>query len=110
MLFVSVFKLLFNVIKNQFTDSNIVYSFFFPQVKFLKSISTTCIPNFPDKNLPTIFVYFEGDMRRQFIGAAEFGNDRLKCDGKFNYIYFPIHKLNKDLLSKISASQIMYAY
>jgi len=44
----------------------------FPATKFLKSISTTCIPNFPDKNLPTIFVYFEGEMKSQFIGAAEF--------------------------------------
>ena len=32
----------------------------FPTVKFLKSISTTCIPNYPDKNLPTIFIYLEG--------------------------------------------------
>ena len=31
----------------------------FPTTKFLKAISTTCIPNYPDKNLPTIFVYFE---------------------------------------------------
>ena len=33
----------------------------FPTVKFLKSISSTCIPNYPDQNLPTIFVYFEGN-------------------------------------------------
>lgn len=52
----------------------------YPQVKFLKSISTTCIPNFPDRNLPTIFVYFEGQMKRQFIGTAEFGGDSLKYD------------------------------
>merc|ERR1719187_2581196 len=32
----------------------------FPTTKFLKAISTTCIPNYPDKNLPTIFVYYEG--------------------------------------------------
>ena len=31
----------------------------FPCTKFLRAISTTCIPNYPDKNLPTIFVYFE---------------------------------------------------
>ena len=31
----------------------------FPETKFLRAISTTCIPNYPDKNLPTIFVYFE---------------------------------------------------
>lgn len=52
----------------------------FPQVKFLKSISTTCIPNFPDRNLPAIFVYFEGQLRRQFVGAAELVGNKLKFD------------------------------
>jgi hypothetical protein len=31
----------------------------FPETKFLRAISTTCIPNYPDKNLPTVFVYYE---------------------------------------------------
>ena len=35
----------------------------FPTVKFLRSISTTCIPNYPDQNLPTCFVYFEGELK-----------------------------------------------
>ncbi|MGH0172700.1 UNVERIFIED_CONTAM: hypothetical protein FKN15_067421 [Acipenser sinensis] len=52
----------------------------FPQTKFLKSISTTCIPNYPDRNLPTIFVYHEGDMRAQFIGPLVFGGMNLKID------------------------------
>ncbi|CAM4928814.1 unnamed protein product [Rotaria socialis] len=29
----------------------------YPETKFVKSISTVCIPNYPDKNLPTIFIY-----------------------------------------------------
>ncbi|KAM9804541.1 phosducin-like protein 3 [Neosynchiropus ocellatus] len=52
----------------------------FPQTKFLKSISTTCIPNYPDHNLPTIFVYFEGDMKAQFIGPLVFGGMNLKVE------------------------------
>ncbi|XP_042206032.1 viral IAP-associated factor homolog [Homarus americanus] len=52
----------------------------YPQVKFLKSISTTCIPNFQDRNLPAIFVYFEGQLKRQFIGVAEVGGDRVKYE------------------------------
>jgi len=40
----------------------------FPATKFIKSISTVCIPNYPDKNVPTIFVYCEGEMKKQFIG------------------------------------------
>ncbi len=44
----------------------------FPQVKFLKSISTTCIPNYPDRNLPTLFFYREGAMRGQLAGPHMF--------------------------------------
>ncbi|XP_017777579.1 PREDICTED: viral IAP-associated factor homolog [Nicrophorus vespilloides] len=54
-------------------------------VKFLKSISTTCIPNFPDKNLPGIFVYFEGDIKKQLVGALEFRGPNLTQD-EFEYI------------------------
>ncbi|KAM6970414.1 phosducin-like protein 3 [Aplochiton taeniatus] len=52
----------------------------FPQTKFLKSISTTCIPNYPDRNLPTIFVYCEGEMKAQFIGPLVFGGMNLKAE------------------------------
>ncbi|XP_036401163.1 phosducin-like protein 3 [Megalops cyprinoides] len=52
----------------------------FPQTKFLKSISTTCIPNYPDRNLPTVFVYFEGEMKAQYIGPLVFGGMNLKVE------------------------------
>ncbi|XP_071494924.1 viral IAP-associated factor homolog isoform X1 [Diadema antillarum] len=52
----------------------------FPATKFLRSISTTCIPNFPDKNLPTIFVYFEGELKSQFLGPLEFGGMNLTVE------------------------------
>lgn len=54
----------------------------FPQTKFIKSISTTCIANYPDHNLPTIFVYFEGEMKAQFIGPLVFGGMNLKVEGR----------------------------
>lgn len=44
----------------------------FPTTKFIKSISTTCIPNYPDKNLPTLFIYYEGKMKHQMVGPNEF--------------------------------------
>ena len=53
----------------------------FPATKFLKSISSTCIPNYPDKNLPTIFVYFEGEMKAQFVGPFVFGGMNLTVEG-----------------------------
>jgi len=54
----------------------------FRDVKFIKAISTTCIPNYPDKNLPTIFVYLDGDIRAQFIGPLVFGGMNLTRDGE----------------------------
>lgn len=53
----------------------------FPTVKFLKSISTTCIPNYPDKNLPTVFVYFEGEMKKQLIGPLDLRGPNLSYEG-----------------------------
>jgi hypothetical protein len=52
----------------------------FPATKFIKSISTTCVPNYPDKNLPTIFVYFEGQLKSQIVGPNEFNGTNLKID------------------------------
>ncbi|XP_071853984.1 phosducin-like protein 3 [Apostichopus japonicus] len=52
----------------------------FPATKFLKSISTVCIPNYPDKNLPTVFVYFEGELKTQWVGPLSFGGMNLTMD------------------------------
>lgn len=52
----------------------------FPQTKFLRSVATTCIPNFPEKNLPTLFVYHEGQMKKQFIGPLELRGEKLTVD------------------------------
>jgi len=44
----------------------------FPQTKFLKSIATLCIPNYPDRHLPTIFIYHNGNLVKQFIKEEAF--------------------------------------
>lgn len=62
---------------NQFMQSMAVK---FPTVKFIKSVSTTCIPNYPDRNLPTVFVYYQNDMKKQFIGPLAFNGMNLKQD------------------------------
>lgn len=53
----------------------------FPHTKFLKAISTTCIPNFPEKNLPSIFIYFEGNIKKQIIGPVELRGEKLTANG-----------------------------
>jgi len=50
----------------------------FPCTKFLRSISSVCIPNYPDHNLPTIFVYFEGDLKKQWVGPISLNGMNLK--------------------------------
>merc|ERR1712241_207219 len=57
----------------------------FPTVKFLKSISTTCIPNYPDKNLPTVFVYLEGNMKTQLVGPLSFRGMNMTLE-EFEYL------------------------
>lgn len=62
----------------------------FPEVKFLKSVADVCIPNYPDKNVPSIFIYFEDQLKKQFVGPEVFGGLRLKKDGKLTTFYVNI--------------------
>uniref|UniRef100_A0A7S3DET0 Phosducin domain-containing protein n=1 Tax=Palpitomonas bilix TaxID=652834 RepID=A0A7S3DET0_9EUKA len=48
--------------------------------KFVKIISTRCIPNYPDKNLPTILIYHKGDVRGQIIGIGQIGGLKMTPD------------------------------
>ncbi|XP_067665321.1 phosducin-like protein 3 [Haliotis asinina] len=52
----------------------------FPATKFVKGVSSVCIPNYPDKNLPTVFIYCNDDLKKQFIGPIAFGGMNLKQD------------------------------
>ena len=60
----------------------------YPQTKFVKSISTVCIPNYPDKNLPTIFVYQNGEMKGSLIGPFAFGG--MQC--RFEHLEYKIYE------------------
>ena len=55
----------------------------FPMVKFIKSLAGLCIPNYPDQNLPTIFIYHNGELKHQFIGSNSF-TPALKQNGTQN--------------------------
>jgi Phosducin len=52
----------------------------FPTVKFLRSIGQTCIANFPEKNLPAIFIYHNGQLKKQFLGSLELRGPKLTKD------------------------------
>ncbi|KAL0819352.1 hypothetical protein ABMA28_007477 [Loxostege sticticalis] len=57
----------------------------FPYTKFVKAVAQTCIPNYPERNLPSVFVYYEGDMKKQFIGSLDLRGTALTCD-EFEYL------------------------
>ncbi|WOO80925.1 Viral IAP-associated factor [Vanrija pseudolonga] len=41
-----------------------------PETKFLSIPATMCIPNYPDKNVPTLLIYRNGDMVGNLIAGA----------------------------------------
>ncbi|KAH7845257.1 hypothetical protein Vadar_000107 [Vaccinium darrowii] len=45
----------------------------YPGTKFVKIISTDCIPNYPDCNLPTLLVYNNGAVKGNYVGLHSFG-------------------------------------
>eukprot|EP00004_Rigifila_ramosa_P027951 TRINITY_DN930_c0_g1_i3.p2 TRINITY_DN930_c0_g1~~TRINITY_DN930_c0_g1_i3.p2 ORF type:complete len:151 (+),score=32.48 TRINITY_DN930_c0_g1_i3:294-746(+) len=53
----------------------------FPETKFLRIVSTDCIRNYPDKHLPTILIYLNGELKSQLIGAVALGGHPLRQQG-----------------------------
>ncbi|KAF8118078.1 hypothetical protein N665_0006s0078 [Sinapis alba] len=45
----------------------------YPATKFVKIISTDCIPNYPDCNLPTLLVYHHGAVKGTHVGLKSVG-------------------------------------
>ena len=54
----------------------------FPYVKFLKIKSGQAVENWPDRNLPTIFVYTDGELQHQAMTLSEFGGADMTSDGE----------------------------
>jgi len=52
----------------------------FPTVKFLRSIAQTCIANFPESQTPAIFIYHNGQIKKQFLGAIDLRGPNLSKD------------------------------
>ncbi|KAM7167758.1 phosducin-like protein 2 [Macrochelys suwanniensis] len=52
----------------------------FPEIKFIKAIVNSCIQNYHDRCLPTIFVYRNGQIKGRFIGVTECGGTNLKLE------------------------------
>merc|ERR1712227_368088 len=63
--------MLSNILNNHFVNLASKYK----HVKFVRGVAKECVPNYPDKNLPTVFVYRNGTLAIQWIGGGNFGRD-----------------------------------
>mgnify|MGYP001074665932 CR=1 FL=1 len=52
----------------------------FNEITFFRMASTTCIPGYPDANLPTLLVYRDGVVRKTLAGLTRFGGPRMTPD------------------------------
>eukprot|EP00850_Spirogloea_muscicola_P021501 SM000251S08832 [mRNA] locus=s251:133513:134790:- [translate_table: standard] len=48
----------------------------YTETKFLRIVSTDCIVNYPDSNLPTVLVYKGGVVKATLLGLSRFGGRR----------------------------------
>ena len=56
----------------------------FKAVKFTKIVSTSAVENWPDYNLPTLFVYHEGELKTQTLGIKKLGGRSITPAGKLS--------------------------
>ncbi|KAI8591237.1 thioredoxin-like protein [Geranomyces variabilis] len=48
--------------------------------KFLKIVADQCIPGYPDRNVPTLLVYGQGDLKRNIVGIDQLGGKSTTVD------------------------------
>ncbi|CBK22338.2 uncharacterized protein [Blastocystis hominis] len=46
-------------------------------VKFVQMVSTECIADYPDKNLPALFIYNKGNIVKQITTLRELGGRKV---------------------------------
>merc|ERR1712044_90975 len=63
------------MLSNQLNNHFVNLAQKYKHVKFVRGVAKQCVPNYPDKNLPTVFVYRNGQLAIQWIGGGNFGRD-----------------------------------
>ncbi|KAI8851645.1 viral IAP-associated factor [Chytridium lagenaria] len=49
--------------------------------KFVKLVADQCIPNYPDRNCPTLIIYGEGDLKANLVGIETMGGQNVTAKG-----------------------------
>lgn len=53
----------------------------FGDIKFCEIRADLCVEGYPEKNTPTILIYRDGEIRRQFVTLRELGGVRTRVEG-----------------------------
>ena len=53
-----------------------------PGTKFVKIISTDCIPKYPDQNLPTVLLYRNTQLKQHLVGLLLYGGRNTTSAGE----------------------------
>ena len=77
----------------------------FKSTKFLKIVSDQCIPNYPDRNVPTLLVYGEGDIKANLVGAVTFGGMNMTVSSKLtdlDWVSLTSNKIGKGIRAQLA--------
>ena len=70
----------------------------YPHVKFLKIQATNCVTNFRDQDVPSIFIYKDGEMFKKFLPAPfYFGGSQMNWK-KVEWIFNSLGVIKTDLV------------
>jgi hypothetical protein len=53
--------------------------------KFVKIVGDHCIPDYPDKNLPTLLIYSNSDLQQQLVGLSKLGGMNMTLYSLFPF-------------------------
>jgi hypothetical protein len=67
----------------------------YPEVKCVRIVSTDCIPGYPDSNLPTLLVYRNTDVVRNFVGLQHFDGPRITPEGAIPRLLLTWQKISR---------------
>ena len=57
--------------------------------KFIKIVANQCIPGYPGRNMPTLLVYKDKDVRANWVGAIQFGGMNMTFESAF-FMFFHV--------------------
>lgn len=70
----------------------------YPRTKIVSIVGNKCIENYPDRHLPTLFLYRNGSLRRQFVA---YGKDRERTVEELEVLLIATNMIDPRKASKV---------